>query len=382
MRRSGLLPLLALLLPTTGQAQQADSASFVTLLGVDTLAAERFVVTPGRVDAETVLRSPRTMVGRYTLEMDAQGQLTRYEGAVWEGGSGDGEPVMRETVVRQGDGFAYERTGSRAGSGTFTADAPVYPFIDMIHWPFELMLKRAHGMPRGEIAQPLFSGGRVLPFVVINEGGNRFGVRHPTRGTMDVTTDATGRMVSLDAGRTTRALTVSRGSWMDLPAVARSFAARDGRGRAFGALSGRGEEDATVRGAHITVDYGTPQKRGRDIFGGLLKWGAVWRTGANAATHFTTDRDLVMGDLVVPAGTYTLFTVPQEDGGTLMINKRTGINGQQYDPDEDLGHVPMSRTVGDDVVEVFTIRVRETGEGGVLELLWDRDVFSIPFQVR
>lgn len=388
MTRTATLFLLAMAaLPGTGQAltvQQVDSAAFVTLLGDDTLAVERFVWTPDGIEAETLLRSPQTRVGKYMLEMDDQGQLVRYSGSVWQGGAFEGEPLQRETVVREGDAFAVERTGGRGGTGTFEADAPVYPFIDMIHWPFELMLRRAHGLGTpGEIAQPLFSGTRVQPFVVIDQGeGNRFGVRHPTRGTMSVVTDDVGRMISLDAGETTRALTVRRVAWLDLPAIARRFADADARGRSFGALSGRGEELATVHGAEISVDYGTPHKRGRVIFGGLLEWGALWRTGANAATHFTTSRDLTIGDARVPAGMYTFFTRPQPDGGTLMINTRTNINGQQYDADADLARVAMSHSLGDEVVEVFTIRVRETDGGGVIELLWDRDIFSVPFTVH
>ena len=369
---------------TPANAQQADSAAFVTLLGEDTLAVERFVWTPAGIEAETLLRSPTTRVGRYMLEMDADGQLVRYEGRVWAGGSFAGEPATTESAVREGDAFAYERIGGRAASGTFESEVPVYPFIDMIHWPFELMLRRAHAMGTpGEIAQPLFSGSRVQPFVVIDQGANnQFGVRHPSRGTMSVQTDDMGRMTGLDAGETTRALTVERVAWLDLPAIAQRFAAADEGGSPFGALSGRGEELATVHGAQISVDYGTPQKRGRVIFGGLLEWGALWRTGANSATHFTTSGDLAIGDLHVPAGTYTFFTRPQPDGGTLMINTRTNINGQQYDADADLGRVAMTHTMGDEVVEVFTIRVRETAEGGVIELMWDRDIFSVPFRVH
>ncbi|MFQ5538444.1 MAG: DUF2911 domain-containing protein [Gemmatimonadota bacterium] len=70
------------------------------------------------------------------------------------------------------------------------------------------------------------------------------------------------------------------------------------------------------------------------------------------------------------------------DGGVLMINRRTDINGQQYDETADLGRVPMTHTRTDEVTEIFTIRVRETPTGGVLELVWDQDLFSIPFQVR
>lgn len=364
-------------------AQMPDSAAFVTLLGADTLAVERFVWTPGRIEAETVLRSPRTRVGRYVLETDPHGELVRYEGRLWNGGTWDGEPAMTETAVRRGNGYAYTRTGMRPTEGTFSAEGAVFPFIDMIHWPFELVLRRAAAVGTGgDMEQPLFSGTRVLTFGVLPRGGNAWGLRHPTRGTMDVETDDMGRLLHLDAGRTTRALTVERVGWLELPSIAGRFAAADAAGHSFGALSGRGSEEATVHGAEISVDYGTPHKRGRVIFGGLLKWGEVWRTGANAATHFTTSRDLVMGDLVVPAGTYTLFTRPQPDGGVLMINTRTNINGQQYDPEADLGRVAMTHSTGDEVVEIFTIRVRETPEGGVLELLWDRDIFSVPFTVR
>ena len=363
-------------------AQQVDSAAFVTLLGDDTLAVERFVWTPNGMEAETLLRSPATRVGKYLVEIDGHGQLVTYEGRLWRGGSFDGDPMQTEMAMREGDSFTYERTGNRPTTGTFESEGPVFPFIDMIHWPFELMLRLAHQAGSGERPQPLFSGSRVLPFVVINRGGNEFGVRHPTRGTMTVETDDMGRMVALDAGETTRALTVERVPWLDLPAIAQRFAGADAGGRSFGALSGRGEELATVRGADISVDYGTPQKRGRVIFGGLLEWGALWRTGANSATHFTTSNDLMMGGLHIPAGTYTLFTRPEADGGTLMINTRTNINGQQYDADADLGHVAMTHSMGDEAVEVFTIRVRETETGGVLELLWDRDIFSVPFTVH
>lgn len=382
MRRALLLLAAVTLVATPLAAQKPDSASYVTRLGRDTLALERFVVRADRLDAEVVLRSPRTRYGRYTLRFDAAGRMTSYEAAVWDGPWAQGAPETRETVRRRGNEFDYERTGGRAFSITLVSDTPLLPFIDMVHWPFELMLRREYRTLDGETSQALFSGGRVLPFGLIRRGPNRFGVRHPTRGTMDVTTDDQGRLLGLDARETTRALTVQRSSWIELRPLAEDFAARDAAGGGLGALSGRGEEEATVHGAHITVDYGTPRKRGRKIFGGLLDWGTLWRTGANRATHFATDRDLTLGTLEVPAGTYTLFTIPEPDGGVLIVNTETGQTGTAYAEELDLGRVPMAHTTGDEVVETFTIRVRELDEGGVLELLWDRDVFSVPFRVR
>lgn len=154
----------------------------------------------------------------------------------------------------------------------------------------------------------------------------------------------------------------------------------------MGELSGRGRAEGTLRGARIVVDYGTPSRRGRDIFPGVVRWGEVWRTGANRATHFTTDRALVFtgadgAALQVPAGEYTLFSIPQVDGGWLIVNRQTGQNGTAYDPAQDLGRVRMRRETATEPVETFTIAVEPSAQGGVLRLSWDRSAFIVPFRV-
>ncbi|HEY8468049.1 MAG TPA: DUF2911 domain-containing protein, partial [Longimicrobiales bacterium] len=117
-------------------------------------------------------------------------------------------------------------------------------------------------------------------------------------------------------------------------------------------------------------------------FGALVPWNRVWRTGANEATHFTTSRDLRAGDALIPAGTYTLFTIPRPDGWTLIINKRTNINGQAYDPEQDLVRVEMQVRELPEVVEAFTILAEETPDGGgVLRFQWDRTEAFLPFTV-
>ena len=132
----------------------------------------------------------------------------------------------------------------------------------------------------------------------------------------------------------------------------------------------------------LTVDYGVPSKRGREIFGALVPWGEVWRTGANRATHFSTSWALQMGDLEIPAGEYTLYTIPQPDGGTLIINRQTGQGGTSYDEARDLGRVAMTTEMLSNTVEDFTIRVEDTETGGTLRLLWDRTAFVVPFTVQ
>ncbi len=109
-------------------------------------------------------------------------------------------------------------------------------------------------------------------------------------------------------------------------------------------------------GKTITVDYSSPRVKGRKIFGELVPYGDVWRTGANEATAFVTTANLTVGGKSVPAGSYTIFTVPNQDKWTLIINKKTGEWGipYKYEADE-LARVDMKVSQTPSLVENFTI---------------------------
>ena len=93
--------------------------------------------------------------------------------------------------------------------------------------------------------------------------------------------------------------------------------------------------------SRITIDYGQPHARGREIFGGLVPYGEVWRLGANWATRLTLDFDVRFGDLDVPRGEYTLFMLPRENGGDLIVSRQTRHWGTDYDPSHDFGRTPI-----------------------------------------
>src|ERR1044071_8852740 len=96
-------------------------------------------------------------------------------------------------------------------------------------------------------------------------------------------------------------------------------------------------------GKGVTVDYSSPRAKGRKIFGGLVPYGEVWRTGANDATTFVTTANLSVEGKDIPAGSYTIFTVPAQDKWTLIVNKHTGEWGIPYKYEsEELARVPMS----------------------------------------
>jgi hypothetical protein len=138
------------------------------------------------------------------------------------------------------------------------------------------------------------------------------------------------------------------------------------------------EVTAPLGGKKITINYGRPYVKGRAIFGGLVPWGQVWRTGADEATTLSTETDVVIGGLKVPKGDYALFTIPTEKSWTLVVNKTAKQWGAfKYDAAQDLGRVPMTVAAGAKPVEQFTIELVPAGKQLTLKMSWDKTVASV-----
>jgi hypothetical protein len=159
----------------------------------------------------------------------------------------------------------------------------------------------------------------------------------------------------------------------------------------------------TTGPAHIRIDYWQPHLRadlrGHSPIGGSeVPWDSVWRTGANMATHFSTDVDLKLGGTMVPAGVYTLYTIPGKNGWKLIINKQTNQFGTVYDKTRDLARVDMKTRTLAEALESFTIWIvptaekKDMGNGnvrnvsvnparGILKLAWDKYEMSVDWEV-
>lgn len=116
----------------------------------------------------------------------------------------------------------------------------------------------------------------------------------------------------------------------------------------------------TVGGGTVDVKYSTPHMRDRKIMGDLVPYDKVWRTGANAATTLVTSVPLKFGDVVVPAGTHTLYTLPSQGTWQLIINNQTGQWGTEYTQAQDLGRVPMKSKTLSMPQEVMSISFENT----------------------
>ncbi len=158
-------------------------------------------------------------------------------------------------------------------------------------------------------------------------------------------------------------------------------------------LSPPATASATIGGKSITITYSSPRVKGREgkIFtkDGLIATSGgsqypIWRGGANAATTLKTDADLTIGDLSVPAGTYTLFIdISDPANWILVVNKKTGEWGLAHDATQDLGKTKMTMAAPPSMVEDLTYTITDNGGGkGSLTLAWENVTASVPIQVH
>jgi hypothetical protein len=147
-------------------------------------------------------------------------------------------------------------------------------------------------------------------------------------------------------------------------------------------LSPPDSSSVEIAGRQLKVVYGSPSVRDRVIFGGLIPWNEVWRTGANEATSFSSEANLRIGGAEVPAGHYTLYTIPNADEWTLIINRQNGQWGTEYHTDMDLARVTMDVDKLSESVERFRIAL-EAGDtrDGELVMEWATTRASVPIEV-
>jgi hypothetical protein len=202
-------------------------------------------------------------------------------------------------------------------------------------------------------------------------------------GTGEATFDSADHMLSYSGARTTYKVDVSRLTTPpDVPAAAERFEAAEAKS-GVRALSVRDTLRARIGDAAFTIDYGRPLVRGRALLGNIVPYDRVWRTGANAATQFTTSAPLTLAGIRVPAGMYTLWTVPRASGADLIVNRETGQWGTEYDGSKDLGKAPMIADTLATPVEEFTISIVSNSRvRGALVMAWGPFRWTAPIEIR
>ncbi len=400
-RPSSLVPLLLAAVAAIGcHRGEEEHYGFIARLGNDTISVENISRRGDKVVVDGVDRFPRVRRRHTDIELGPGSTIrhlvmdihTPSEPANQRERHVTADVTVDSVHILQTDKAGKLRHEFATNGAVAMAHVPqMYSLYELY---FDAAFARATALKRGpgdtvQLRQfyidrefdrfPLHHGVvRLLP-------DHRAEIQHDwLSGTGQATFDSAGRMLTYSGARTTYLVDVARlASPPDIRPLADKWEALEAAKGPVSQLSPRDTVRATIGAASITIDYSRPLARGRVLLGNVIPYDRVWRTGANAATQFTTTAPIRLAGIQLAAGTYTLWTVPHQNGVDLIVNGQSGQWGTEYNPARDVGRAPMQSTALSTPVDQFTISVTANdARRGTLTMEWGSFRWSAPIEVR
>jgi hypothetical protein len=344
-------------------------------------------------------RFPGVRIRHTVVDLNDDGSIRDLEMNIHTPGEPSGQRDRKVVAAVSGNKVHISKTDS---TGTVNRDFQTNSSIVVAHVPqmyslYELYFAAAL---KHAAASKLAAGSPVqMRQFYIDREFDRFPLGHATvnpldSGRMEIThdwlagtgeamMDSAGDMLSYSGARTTYDVRVIRlATPPDINGIANRFEAKEMQSGQVRSLSVRDTTRAQIGNSVFTVDYGRPLLRGRTLLGVVIPYDQVWRTGANAATQFTTSTPIKLAGMQVPAGSYTLFSAPHANGVDLIVNKQTGQWGTEYNRSLNLGIARIISEVAPAAVEEFTISIIPgDNRHGTLVLEWGSFRWTAPIEV-
>jgi len=372
-----LLLVCLTFLNATGQTPY--SATFVAKLGTDTVMVETYNMVNNHLYGKAFIRIPEDYIGEFDIHFYPDGSIRTFKIAALDPVNGSvpfpGRSRMLsyyQNMLCQSDTcywFASHIGGTEEYMNKHKAASMDFiggwtPILSLFEWN-ALRLRK--------------SGTNLLPLRMMNDyigvydiairtaGKNSLVFGGPFLEYTNIETDTSGRITTIDGTGTPWNYQVTKHPPMNINEVARRMHQTPG----IGVPSPEVTEHYTVANTPIDVSYGKPFKRGRKIFGGIVPYDSVWRTGAGHPTVLSLGEDIKIGITIIPKGKYSLYTIPGADHWILIFNTDTKKWPTDPSRDKDFAqvHLKVNRLPG--VVEQFKIDIIEDKKGGVLKFIWD-----------
>jgi hypothetical protein len=389
--------MVVLALAGCQSSQPPEQYGFIALLGNDTVSIERVTRRGDEIVSDEVDRFPRVRRRHTTIRLASDGTIKHLEMDIRTPSEPSSQRERHVVADVRADSVHISKRDSTGMKNIAfaTGGAPTMPHLPQMYSLTDLYfgaaLKRAvatgdsvtlrqYYIDREFDRFPLHHG--VVRLLAANEAE----LHHDwLAGYGDATFDSLHHMLTYSGARSTYKVEVRRLTTLpDVDAVGERFAALETSAGGMKQLSVRDTARASIGAATLSVDYGRPLARGRVLLGNIVPFDEVWRTGANAATQFTTSAQVTLAGIRMPAGTYTLWTVPRKDGhAELIVNKQFGQWGTEYHEKMNLGKERLLVDTTNSPVEKFTVSIVPAGaRKGTLVMEWGSFRWSAPVVVE
>lgn len=377
-----------------------EKYGFVARLGNDTVSVESITRTNDKVVVDGVDRFPRVRRRHTEIELGPGSTIRHLVMDIHTPSETENQrerhvtaDVTRDSVhILQSDKAGKLRHEFATNNAVAMAHVPqMYSLYELY---FDAAFARADSMKRGvgdTVQLRQFYLDREFDRFPLHHGVVRLLADHKAdiqhdwlSGTGQATFDSAGHMLAYSGARTTYLVDVQRiNTQPDTKSLADKWEATESAAGGFKQLSPRDTVRSTIGNDSIMIDYSRPQARGRTLVGGIIPYDRVWRTGANAATQFTTTAPIRLAGIQLAAGTYTLWTVPRQNGVDLVVNGQSGQWGTEYNHARDVGIARMLSSTVSTPVDQFTISVvANDSKHGTLTMEWGNFHWSAPIEVR
>ena len=372
-----------------GQDNRPHTASFVGRMGVDTVLIETYSMINNHLYGKAFIRVPEDYISVFSIHFYPDGSIREFDVMAMDP-SNSSVPFQAISNVfeyrlnmncQEGTCTFYNSEKGRPTEWVVRHEAPRMdfvggwvPLISLMEWN-SMRLKRSEK--------------QHLPLKMINHniGVYDIGVQYqspdivlfggPFLEYTRIKTDDEGRIISTDGTGTPWNYHVTKHAPIDIDQVARRMAKTPG----IGLPSPTETVQAVVHNTKIELSYGRPFKRGRAIFGSVVPYDSLWRTGAGGPTKITLGKAIRIGKTRIPEGQYSLYTVPKPTEWLLIFN--TDLERWPTDPNraKDIAQVVIPAEKSADHKDQFTIEVQETRKGGLLKFQWDDTTAVADFEV-
>lgn len=377
------------LIDSYGQSSKPYTASFIGRMGVDTVLVETYTMINNHLYGKAFIRVPEDYIGEFSIHFYPDGTIREfninamnpYNSSIpFQAESGVFEYRLNMNCVNDTCTY-YNSEKGQSSEIIFKHPASKMdfvggwvPLISLMEWNCMRLVK---------------SGKQELPLKMINHhiGVYDIGVHFLNKDTIifggpfleytKIKINEDGKILNTNGIGTPWNYYVTKYPPIDIDKMAKRMAKTKG----IGIPSSTETIKSSIQNSNISVTYGRPLKRGRKIFGGVVPYDSLWRTGANSPTSISFENDIRIGNTIIPKGQYSIYTIPKQNEWTLIFN--TDLTTWPTDPNrsKDFAQVVIPTKKTGNIKQKFTIEVGEIKEGGVLKFSWDDVIAIAKFEV-